>query len=416
MPVATFTLELKSPARRNGTHALRIRISKERKHAYWNLGKYILKGELNPTPKPKLKNWVIKSDDAPQINAAIDKALKGLEKISDDNPALTAAGIKEAYQLELNPELAATQEYRNFFEFADEYLLRLKAVNFGTSKTFGKHLKEFKAFAGENTPPATLFSPATLHRFAAYLKAKPNAPKTVQTKLVTLRTFYNRGRKEDALPDLGSPFAQVKVSVPKKKKQRPTAAQVQAFLNHQPQTPEQQFAKTVTMLQYLLQGARISEALKLKWENVHEKYVEYLPAKNARKPKFVPRSGMLNKLLAEQPRTGPYVIDWITETHAKNPARLHHRIDRAITVIGKALKEMAAALEINIPLSSHMFRHAFADALIAAGANPHTAAALLGHSDARTSEAYFKDLQLEDVSELALSIMDKLTGELSGEQ
>ena len=39
-----------------------------------------------------------------------------------------------------------------------------------------------------------------------------------------------------------------------------------------------------------------------------------------------------------------------------------------------------------------MMRHAFADAIIATGANPHTAAALLGHANARTTENYIAAL------------------------
>src|SRR6478736_7919731 len=104
MHAATFNLELKSALRKDETQAIRIRITKYREHAYWNVGRYVLKSEWNKTPRRRLKNWVLKNKLAPQINDAIEVALAGLEEAADKNPGFTAAQIKEAYAKELNPE------------------------------------------------------------------------------------------------------------------------------------------------------------------------------------------------------------------------------------------------------------------------------------------------------------------------
>lgn len=418
MHIATFTLELKSPARKNGTYALRIRITKFREHAYWNLGKYVQKGELNPAPKPKLKNWVIKSDDAPQINGAIDKALKGLEKISDDNPALSAAGIKEAYQQELNPEAEEEQAKPvSFFQYAEDYLARKASLNYTAVYGIEYYVADYKAVIGENVPITELFSNRNALKFLKHLKEKGNGPVTIKNKFTKIRGIYRAGVKEGVLPNVGEIFTEVSHVVPKQKKPRPEPDQLKKFITYQPKSKIQTMARNVTLLQYLLQGARIMEALTLEWANVHPAYVEYLPQKKARKPKFIPRSPLLNKLLKEQTKEGRYVLPYIGEDfESLTLKQKHNRRNRITREVNTGLKEIALALEIDIKLSSHMFRHAFADAVIQTGASIHQAAALLGHSNPATTERYIKDLQMGDVSELALSIMDKLTGELSGEQ
>jgi integrase len=409
MSAATFKPELKKPPRQDGTCAVRIRITRFRQHSYWNVGRYVLPGEWNLKPKRHLKNWVLKNALAPQINNAIANTLSNLEAIADANPGYTAAQIKEAYEQQLNPVQEIEPGYRNFFNYAAEFTDRTQATNFATGKNMKYNINSFKAFAGENTPLTELFSVGNLQRYILHCRGEGNSPVTIFNKLKDLRTVYNAGVREKQLPDIGKPFTLVKVTVPKKKKDRPTAAQVLAFVNYAPENELQEMAKTVALLQYLLQGARLAEALTLEWANVKDTYIEYLPQKGAKKPKFVPRSEALNRLLESQPKEGRYVLPYIRENYPLLTARQQlARKTNLTTAINTGLNEIAEKLEFKIDLTSHMFRHAFADALIAAGANPHTAAALLGHSNPKTTEGYIKDLGLEEVSGMALYIFDKL--------
>lgn len=417
MSAATFKVELKSPARKDGTFAVRIRITRFRKHAYWNLGRYIYIKELNPKPNPNLKNWVLKNTDAPQINHAIDKVLKGLAKVADANPGATAAGIKELYERELNPEAEAEQAKPvSFFQYATDYLARRASINYTAVYGDQYYVAEYKTVIGEHLPIAELFNSRNAQKFLQHLKEKGNGPVTIKNKFTKIRAIYRAGVKEGILPDVGEIFKEVELIVPKQKKPRPQAAQLKQFIAYQPVTRFQTMAKHVTLLQYLLQGARIMEALTLEWANVQPAYVEYLPQKKARKPKFIPRSPLLNKLLEEQPKTGRYVLPYIGEDfETLTLKQKHHRRNRITREVNEGLKKIAEALKIDVKLSSHMFRHAFADAVISAGASIHQAAALLGHSNPRTTEGYIKDLQMEDVSLVALSIFSQLEDQENSE-
>lgn len=415
MSAATFHPELKSTTRKDGTRAVRIRITKFRQHAYWNLGKYVQPSQWNPKPSLKLHNYIIKHDNAAQINNAIKNALTNLDQVADTFPAATAAGIKDAYEKALRPEAEQQTIYRNFFEFADEITQRRREITYGTGESFHYMLQAFKEIAGANTAIEELVSPRVLHKYIQALKTKGNSPVTINVKLKDLGSIYNAGVKEKAFPNLGTPFADARLKQPKKKLERPTADQVKAFVNYQPENELQAKAKTVTMLQYLLHGARITEALTLQWANVQDNYVEYLPQKGAKKPKFVPRSNMLNKLLDTLDKTGRYVLPYIGEDYPTLPLRRqYNRKKRQREQVNEGLKEIAEKLGIP-KLKSHMFRHAFADAIIASGSNIHVAATLLGHSNPRTTEGYVRDLQIDEVSNVSLSIFDKLEGE-RGEQ
>lgn len=405
---ATFKPELKAEARQDGTRAIRIRITKFRKHAYWNLGKYVPAAAWNPKPKPHLANWIIKHEDSPQINNAIKNTLKGLEGISDANPAATAAGIKEAYEAHLNPEQEEQAKPVSFFQYAAEYLSRRAGINYTSVYGVQYYVDDYKATIGD-LPLNELFNPKNALKFLRHLKEKGNGPVTIKNKFTKIRAIYRAGVKEGILPSIGEIFAGVDLVVPKQKKPRPQADQVKQFIAYQPTTKFQAMAKYVTMLQYLLQGARIMEALTLEWANVHPAYVEYLPQKKARKPKFIPRSPLLNKLLEEQPKEGRYVLPYIGEDfESLTLKQKHNRRNRITREVNTGLKDIAEALKIDIKLSSHMFRHAFADAVISTGASIHQAAALLGHSNPATTERYIKDLQMEEVSQVALSIFSQL--------
>ena len=415
MSAATFKLELKSPPRKDGLFAVRIRITRFRRHAYWNLGRYIEKNELNPKPKERLKNWVLKNRNAPQINDAIAAALDGLADVADKNPGLTAAGIKEAYQKQLNPDPEVKP--LSFYDYAEEYIQRLKDRTFHTGRCFEYEFKEFKAIAGEHAPYNELFSPRIIHKYLQALKSKGNSPGTIQAKVRRLRKLYQSGIKEQGYPQTGQPFDALKISVAKKKKARPTAEQIRQFISYQPEGELQTMAKNVALLQYLLQGARVAEALTLQWSNVQENYIEYLPQKGAGKPKFIPRSKMLNNLLDGLPKEGLYVLPYIGEDYATLPdKKKYYRKSRVINQVNKGLEEIGKELKFGLRLSSHMMRHAFADAVIATGSSVHVAAKLLGHANPQTTENYIRDLQLEDISEVSAAIFDSLEGEQTGEQ
>lgn len=416
MSAATFKVELKSPARKDGLFAVRIRITRFRKHAYWNLGRYIESAELNPKPKERLKNWVLKNRNAPQINDAIATALDGLADVADKNPSQNAAEIKAGYEKVLRPVLEATSPYRNFFDFAKEMTQRRREITYRTGESFHYMVEGFKEVAGDNTPIEEITSPRLLHKYVQALKAKGNSPVTINVKLKDLNSIYLAGAKEGAFPPLEKPFSSVKVNAPKNKLSRPTPAQVREFINYQPENKLQAMAKTVTLIQFLLQGARIGEALALQWINVQEKYVEYLPQKGAKKPKFIPRSAMLNKIFESLAKDGRYVLPYLGEDYPTlSPKRQYNRKKRQVQNVNAGLKEIAGKLGIE-KLKSHMFRHAFADAVIATGSNIHVAATLLGHSNPRTTEGYIKDLQIEEVSDISLSIFDSLDEGNKGEQ
>lgn len=423
MSAATFTPELKSTTRKDGTRAVRIRITKFREHSYWNMGKYILPGQWNKTPSPKLHNYIIKHDNAAQINNAIKNALTGLDQIADAFPAATAAGIKVAYEKALRPPQEKEQAAPvPFFQYADDYLGRKAAINFTSVYGDQYYVAEYKAVIGEHVPLSELFNSRNAQKFLKHLKEKGNSPVTIKNKFTKIRAIYRAGVKENIFPP-AEIFAEVELIVPKQKKPRPQADQVKQFITYQPTGKFQAMAKNVTILQYLLQGARIMEALTLEWANVHPAYVEYLPQKKARKPKFIPRSPLLNKLLEEQANNGSrYVLPYIGEDfESLTLEKKHHRRNRVTREVNTGLKQIAEALGIDVKLSSHMFRHAFADAVIQTGASIHQAAALLGHSNPATTERYIKDLQMQDVSAFALSIFNQLeepenNGENLGEQ
>lgn len=409
-PIATFKPELKAAARQDGTRAVRIRITKFRKHAYWNLGKYILPSQWNPKPSPKLHNYVQRHPDAPDYNNEIKKALSGLGKIADTLPAGSAVEIKEAYENHLNPKPEAPKQQNGFFVYFAEYIERIKAINPGTFKSYRAILNSFQKFTGPGLPDEQILAPALLHRYRIHL-AETLQPSTIKTRFDTLLIIYKNGVMEGRIKQVGNPLKSIRVIVPEKIQPRPDASVITKLLNLSPTKPNQRRARLAALLQYFLHGARISEVLTLEWDkHVLPDKVVFLPVKRASKLKTVPRGPVLNWLLSQFPKTGRYVLPFLSDTDGQdNPMQLLRKIQKSIFRINYALQQIAEAEKWGIKLSSHMMRRAFLDKVMAETDDLMTAQSMAGHSSAKTTEGYLKAADGEKLKSLSTAVYNAFT-------
>lgn len=405
---ATFHPELKAAPRQDGTRAIRIRITKFRKHAYYNTGKYVLASQWNPKPSTKLHNYVLRHDDAPQYNNAIKSAISGLEQFADKLPAGTAADIKAAYENHLNPKPEAPKPEQGFFAFFQEYIERIRAVNAGTAIGYQSILNHFASFAGRSHPDEYLLSPAVLHAYRAHLLTVPLNVSTIRLHMVILKTIYKNGILEGRVQQLGNPFKSVRVTVPEKTLNRPTAEQIVKLINYKTTWKCKRRAQYAALLQYFLHGARISEVLTLEWDkHIFPDKVVYLPVKRASKLKTIPRGPLLNWVLDQLPRKSRFVLPFIREKdmHLFNdPIMFINMIKSRSRNINLNLKKIDKELELGLGLSTHMMRRAFLDSVMDKTNDLVAAQSLAGHSSSKTTEAYLKGPATEKLNKLSETI------------
>jgi site-specific recombinase XerD len=416
MKPATFRVELKGTPNADGTRSVRVRITRNRLHAYLNTGIRIWVGkgrasEWNERREDRKANWIKGHREAAHYNGRIQETITALDRIAKGDITLSAKQIKERFE---HPGEAKDPE-RRFLAFLEVWIARKYALGkAATADTYEYTRDKLKAFAGRRDRDADILTPSFLSAFMAdWLVTRKRSSSTLKLMFAHLSTVYKHGILEGAVPHMGNPFATLEVVVPQKKLERPIEEQVLRLMELElPKGSPLEKARDCFLLQYALHGARISEAVFLEWADVSETHVTYLPVKRAKKKKVVPMNPLLRWVLDRQERTGRLVLPILSEEDLRLEGEaLYRRAKSAKINLNAYLKEIGRRAGMGIALSSHMARHAFTDkALEKVGDNLRLVQGLLGHNSITSTEHYANHLRQERIDAASLSIYGDASG------
>lgn len=256
-----------------------------------------------------------------------------------------------------------------------------------TLAAYRQDLNAFIAFLQERRSVATLFAitPEDIQAWLAqmHLQTKPS---TVNRRLATLRRFYAwaiQSHRIDEDPCLHIKAVKQAARFPKSLSE----AQVELLLAA-PDLNTPGGLRDRAMLETLYAtGLRVSEltALKIFHLALKEGFLRVIEGKGA-KERIVP--------------LGEEALYWLERYLLEaRPELLKGRLDDAvfITRLGSAMsrqafwqlvKKYAKQQDIQVPLSPHVLRHAFATHLLNHGADLRVVQMLLGHADISTTQIY----------------------------
>ena len=141
------------------------------------------------------------------------------------------------------------------------------------------------------------------------------------------------------------------------------------------QSSPRQEARVLQLL--LLTGARKSEILKARWENVHlEQRLLTVPISKSNRPRYIALSDEAVTVIRGLPRQAG--CPWLF------PGQAPHKPLSDIYLFWNDLRQQLGIAEVRI----HDLRHTFASILVNAGHSLYEVQCLLGHSDPRTTMRY----------------------------
>lgn len=401
---ATFKVQLKDTAREDGTYAVRIRITKNRQHSYYNTGITVKPSEFNERGTEKLANWIRAHRQYKTYNQALRDAIDELRDYNKDNPYSTAKELKQLYQ-GVTTEEETPAPKRDLMSFWQVWIDRKRSIGKeGTAVLYETARSYLLAFTGPDPDEREILTPAFAAAYLAHLR-KPNAetkkkaysPSTCNEALGQLNTVYRQGVLEGWVPQAGDPFGSIALTVDPKKRQRPSFAQVQAMMQL-PLTPDDVAydARNCFLLQFFLHGARISEALRLEWSEVAEDRVVYRPNKRSKKLKSVVMNPGLRWVLNRCEQRDRFVLPYSREEDLQMPEGVQlSRMKSYSESVRNGLRKISKKLDIPFTLSSHMARHAFTDKALEELSDLRVVQEMLGHESMRTTERYVAELKLE---------------------
>lgn len=285
----------------------------------------------------------------------------------------------------------------------DDYLLSLKSNNYSeeTVYNYERDIGVFENFLSDIKTEFDKIDKKTILNYKAYLISQDRlTPKTEKT--IKKLSAFSTNRMLSALRsylkflikmDYNSPVSPTNIELAKTIKKHPRVSEFEEIVKiiESPDRFEKNevvLKRNRAMLEVLFStGMRISELLSLKKEQIDNTGRVFIRGKG-KKERFVyltPRAKkhIKNYLDIREKTDTPYLF---VPLRGKN---INHK-DRKISAnyLQERIKRYRELLGINIPLSCHSIRHAFATYLAESGANPAAIQILLGHESLDTTTRY----------------------------
>lgn len=287
--------------------------------------------------------------------------------------------------------------------YLDDFLLNLQANKFSqeTLYNYERDLEVFHIFLEESNEKFTDINKKTILNYKAYLSSHdrktPSSQKTkkqlsscsINRMLSSLRSYLKYLLKMDC----ETPISPTDIELVKTEKKHPRVGEFEEVVKLIESPTRFEKNKIVAlrnraMLEILFStGMRISELINIKKEDIDKRGRIFVRGKG-KKERFVyltlRAKEYLKNYLGVRGKTGsPYLFIPYRgkNVHKKNkklsPNYLQEKVKRYRTLLG-----------INIPISCHGIRHAFATYLAESGANPAAIQILLGHESLDTTTRY----------------------------
>lgn len=392
----TYAVNLKPEPRKDGTHAVRIRVTKGRPARYFTLGIYVRPSQWNKKAKYENENWCKGYPMAEVDNNTIKNTLDGLKLLGLEKHGLDSRELMELYASgRKGPEEGPAPDFLKFFlEFIEEK----STVTFGTLKNYRGTHRILSDFAGGALPFQDL-TVSFLHRFVAHLK-ETLTDKTIQQKLMVLGSAAKEAMKRGLLEYAANPFPRVTVRGKSRKKVPLSAEKLQelAAMEFPKKKYEQnlEVARDVFMAQFYIHGARVSDVLELKWTDLKDR-LRYEMRKNGKTKSLLAGKDLLDIIEKYRPLTGrnTYIFPLIKENYGSMTEEQQTAERTRLTkVMNNRLRVLAERMEVD-RFTTHCARYTFANEALNY-TDLRTLQNMLMHYTVATTEVYTRDFKEGD--------------------
>ena len=385
----TFTAELNHKPKLDGSHALFLRITEERKIKRIYTGFDIPKKDWNPKKREVRRTNPLYS----QINKRIEE-LKG-------QATTIKAEIKGATAAVVVDHLKGTSS-TSFFAFADTFIQK-QAYN--TGRNVRTEVNKFREYIKRDNLAFADITTATLFTYHEWLiKSKGNSLNTANKGLSKLRTVIGRAMEEGLLKRQENPFIGFKMTEAKPERIRLTEEELQAFIDTSfPEHSLLWHTRNYWLFAYYTAGVRFSDVACMKWKNVNSGRLSYVMRKTQhviqqshtiQLPKQA--EAILCQYRKAEDRPEDYIFPLLnSQRDYTTEADLLKEISRKNALINKYLKTICFKAGIAKDVSFHSARHTFADLGRRKIKDVYAISKLLRHSKINITENYLKDFDTE---------------------
>lgn len=355
--MASVKIILRRKNNKNGTYPLALQIIKDRKKSISHLGHSIEEkywdegtGRVRKTHpnSARLNNFLNK-----KLADAEDKLLELQSQKKDLSPKSIKDDIVD-------------NKNKSFFALADIYLDNLRQrgkYNRITSEE--PRIKHFKDFLKTSEITFQEITVTLLSRYKAYLSGtRKVSERTIINHLIIIRTIYNLAIKSNNADAKYYPFGKDKTPIkfPQSIKIGLTKAEVEAIEKLDLKLANDNHARNAWLFSFYFAGMRVSDVLKLTWEDFQDMRLHYAMGKNQKAGSLKTPEKALKILEQYRYREGKFKtvfpeLDRIPDL--SNQYDVQRITSYENKKLNKALKNVAEKAKINKKLTMHIARHTF---------------------------------------------------------
>lgn len=292
---------------------------------------------------------------------------------------------------------------------------RNKQIN--TASNYDLSLKSLLAFHGKASLSFYDITPQWLRDYENDMtNVKNNKSRTtVGIYLRPLRAIFNTVISQRLIDPEAYPFGKRKYQIPAPKgvKKALSKEQLKLLFDNEPQSKEQQKAKSFWFFSYACNGMNIKDIANLKYKDISGNTLTFRRAKTTNTNSTqAPIMAYLNKFtwnVIEQygnrdAGSESYIFNIIE--HTSDPEMQLRQLKNFIRFINQHFLKFAQSLNIKEDVSASWARHSYATNAIRGGASIEYVSESLGHNNLSTTRAYFAGFEDEKKREIANKLME----------
>jgi integrase/recombinase XerD len=395
--VTTSIVIDKRVQRKDGTFAVKLRITFNREQKYFPLGQHLLEEDWDKTQSLKARA------EYKEMQLFFNKVEQKAQDIIKDLDPFSFAAFDKAFN-------SKTDKTKDVFSYMESYMEQLsKEGRSGTESSYKCAYNSIKSFLNSKKRKYLPFGEITPEWLQSYENWMVDSGKSLTSTgiyLRSLRTIINMAIEDGIFTQEFYPFGKRKYTIPagRNVKKALTIQEIKAIVNYETKTDAEQKAKDIWMLSYLCNGANMKDLAQLKWSDLDSKRIVFVRAKTARttksdsKPVVVMRMPEIDVIISKWGIPSNDKNDYIFGVISRNdnPNTQLMKVRQFIKNTNTYMKRIGEKLNLELKLTTYSARHSFATVLKRSGAPIEFISESLGHKDLKTTESYLDSFE-EDV-------------------
>lgn len=299
-------------------------------------------------------------------------------------------------------EFRRTGKGNTLFVFMENVIVRLRQLgHIGTANNYRAALGSFKRFRNGEDISIESVDHLVMEDYQAYLNSTGLAPNSISFYMRILRAVYNRAVGQGLTED-HRPFRTVFTGMEKTRKRAIPACDIRRIRNLDlALQPYFEFARDMFLFLFFCRGMSFKDAAFLRKTDVQNGVMTYRRHKTGQLlyVKIIPQIRELIDRYSN--KDSPYLLTIIT-----SPGSYERRqYETALRRVNRALKIIAGMINLPVPLTTYVSRHAWATIAKSKNVPVNVISDALGHESVATTQIYLASIDtsvIDQVNELII--------------